>query len=492
MPLRLHNTITRKKELFTPLVAGKVGLYVCGITAYDLCHIGHARAALVFDVIARYLRYCGLEVTFVKNFTDVDDKIIDKANAEGTDIFTITERYIGEHDADMAALGVSTPDWTPRATEHIAGMIELVRQLIANDLAYVTGGDVYFSVAGFKGYGKLSGRSLEDMLAGARVDVNEQKNNPMDFALWKASKEGEPWWESPWGRGRPGWHLECSVMSRHFLGETFDIHGGGEDLIFPHHENEIAQSEGASGRPLANYWLHNGFVRINSEKMSKSSGNFFTIRDTLQAYHPEVLRLFMFQNHYRSPIDYTDASLAEARQGMNRLYEVRKAIQEALNSRPAPFVTPAAVTGRHAAVLAKLDAQRESFVEAMDDDFNTARALGCLFETTRVINAYLAEKPSLTSPETIFVLHRAQQYFQEVGGVLGFFQKATDDYFLQDRVREVRKRGLDVEEIEGLIAARIAARAAKNWEKADEIRNALAAKHVILRDTPTATTWEIS
>lgn len=491
MPLKLYNTITRQKETFIPLVAGRVGMYVCGITAYDLCHIGHARSALVFDVIARYLRYRGYEVTYVKNFTDVDDKIIDKAKSAGMDIFAISERYIGEHNEDMDALGVVRPDQTPRATEHIEGMIALVNKLIANNLAYVIGGDVYFAVEKFKNYGKLAGRSLKDMLAGARVDVNEKKVNPLDFALWKASKEGEPWWESPWGRGRPGWHIECSVMSQRFLGDTFDIHGGGEDLIFPHHENEIAQSEGATGKPLANYWLHNGFVRVNSEKMSKSLGNFFTIRDMLKAYHPEVLRLFILQNHYRSPVDYADTSLAEARQGMNRLYTVRKIIQDILAGRQTAFSIPAALSGKHAETIAKINAQREKFVEAMDDDFNTARAVACLFDLTRLINGYLAAKPSFTAPEAIFVLHQAQQFFQEVGGVLGFFRKETGDYFLQDREREVRKQGLDVQEIERLIEARNAARAEKDWGKADEIRKTLAAKNVILKDTPAATTWSI-
>jgi cysteinyl-tRNA synthetase len=491
MPLKLYNTITRQKEPFFPIIEGRVGIYVCGITAYDLCHIGHARSALVFDVIAGYLRYRGYEVTYVKNFTDVDDKIIDKAKASGTDIFAISEKYIAEHDADMDRLGVGRPDQTPRATEHIEGMIALVNQLIANNLAYVTGGDVYFAVEKFKNYGKLAGRSLEDMLAGARVDVNEKKINPLDFALWKASKEGEPWWESPWGRGRPGWHLECSVMSQRFLGDTFDIHGGGEDLIFPHHENEIAQSEGATGKPLANYWLHNGFVRVNSEKMSKSLGNFFTIRDMLEAYHPEVLRLFILQNHYRSPVDYTDTSLAEARQGMNRLYAVRKTIQDILASRPTTSTIPTDLSGQHAETIARINALREKFVESMDDDFNTARAVSCLFDATRLINAYLAAKPALAAQETMFVLHQAQQFFQEVGGVLGFFRKETNDYFLQDREREVRKQGLDVQEIERLIETRNAARAAKDWGKADEIRKALAAQKVILKDSATATTWSI-
>ena len=430
-------------------------------------------------------------MTYVKNFTDVDDKIIDKANAEGTDIFKISERYIGEHNEDMDVLGVIRPDHAPLATEHIEGMIDLINKLIANNLAYVIGGDVYFAVEKFKDYGQLSGRTLEDMLAGARVDVNEKKFNPLDFALWKASKEGEPWWESPWGRGRPGWHIECSVMSQRFLGDTFDIHGGGEDLIFPHHENEMAQSKGTTGKPLAKYWLHNGFVRINSEKMSKSLGNFFTIRDMLKAYHPEVLRLFILQNHYRNPVDYTDAYLAEVRQGMNRLYAALKTIRDVLTDRPEPDSIPADLTGKHAEVLAKINAQREKFVEAMDDDFNTARAVGCLFEATRIINGYLAEKPSVTSPETLFILHQAQQYFKEAGGVLGFFRDAVDDYFLKDREKESAKQGLNAEEIERLIGERNIARGAKNWAKADEIRKTLADKNVILKDSPTATTWEI-
>ena len=330
MSLRIFNSQTKKKEEFLPLHEGKVGIYVCGITAYDVCHVGHARSAVVFDVITRYLRYRGYDVTYVKNFTDVDDKIIEKAQREKKGIAEISERYIREHDEDMEALGVARPTVTPRATEHIDGMIRLVATLIEKGLAYAVDGDVYYAVEQFPGYGKLSGRDLSDMLAGARVDVNDKKRNPYDFSLWKASKEGEPWWESPWGNGRPGWHLECSVMSQRYLGDTFDIHGGGEDLVFPHHENEIAQSEGATGKPLARYWVHNGFVRVNSEKMSKSLGNFFTIRDILKQYHPEVLRLFMLQSHYRSPVDFSDAALNEARQGMDRFYSTLKMIHDLL------------------------------------------------------------------------------------------------------------------------------------------------------------------
>jgi cysteinyl-tRNA synthetase len=299
--LRFYNTLTKRKEAFAPLADGRVGIYVCGITAYDLCHVGHARSAVVFDVITRYLRYRGFDVVYVKNYTDVDDKIIDRAAREGVDIGEIAGRYIREHDRDMDALGVERPTVTPRATEHIDGMVKLITTLIEKGLAYVVDGDVYYAVERFPGYGKLSGRSLDDMMAGARVEVDEKKRNPLDFALWKKSKEGEPWWESPWGRGRPGWHIECSVMSQHYLGETFDIHGGGEDLIFPHHENEIAQSEGATGKPFARYWIHNGFIKVRSEKMSKSLGNVFTIREILELHHPEVLRLFILQGITRAP-----------------------------------------------------------------------------------------------------------------------------------------------------------------------------------------------
>ena len=306
MSQKIFNTATRKKEIFQPVKEGAVGIYVCGITAYDVCHVGHARAAVVFDVVVRYLRTKGYQVTYVKNFTDIDDKIIDRANKEGVTIAEISERYIKLHDEDMAALGVQTPTVTPKATAHMDDMIALIGTLEEKGYAYCVDGDVYFSISDYRQYGGLSGRNLEEMMVGARVDVNDKKKNPLDFALWKKSKEREPFWESPWGQGRPGWHIECSAMSRRYLGETFDIHGGGEDLIFPHHENEIAQSQAATGKPLANYWMHNGFVKINSEKMSKSLGNIFPVREILKNYHPEVLRFFMLQSHYRSPVDYSE------------------------------------------------------------------------------------------------------------------------------------------------------------------------------------------
>jgi cysteinyl-tRNA synthetase len=486
--LRIFNTQTRKKEEFIPLSEGKVGIYVCGITAYDVCHVGHARSAVVFDVITRYLRYRGYDVTYVKNFTDVDDKIIEKANREHEGIAEIAERYIREHDEDMEALGVARPTVTPRATEHIEEMIRLVGKLIEKGLAYRVDGDIYYAVEKFPGYGKLSGRSLEDMTAGARVDVNEKKRNPLDFALWKASKEGEPWWDSPWGRGRPGWHLECSAMSQRYLGDTFDIHGGGEDLVFPHHENEIAQSEGTTGKPLARYWIHNGFVRVNSEKMSKSLGNFFTIRDILKQYHPEVLRFFLLTSHYRSPVDFSDAALAEARQGADRFYSTLKTLREhAAGGQDPPVAGEPSGTDRE--LVDQIQALQDRFCEAMDDDFNTARAIGFLFDAIRLVNTALSGKKVDVSPA---VLGQVEKGLCDIGAVLGLFGEEPDVYLRHDREREAAKRGLSPAEIEALIAERRAAREAKAWQRADEIRKELAARGVILKDTPTATTWSIA
>ena len=487
--MRIFNSQTKKKEEFIPLHEGKVGIYVCGITAYDVCHVGHARSAVVFDVVTRYLRYRGYDVTYVKNFTDVDDKIIEKAQREKKGIAEISERYIREHDEDMEALGVARPTVTPRATEHIDGMIRLVATLIEKGLAYAVDSDVYYAVEQFPGYGKLSGRDLSDMLAGARIDVNDRKRSPYDFSLWKASKEGEPWWESPWGHGRPGWHLECSVMSQKYLGDTFDIHGGGEDLVFPHHENEIAQSEGATGKPLARYWVHNGFVQVNSEKMSKSLGNFFTIRDILKQYHPEVLRFFLLQSHYRSPVDFSDAALNEARQGMDRFYSTLGTIQDLLAAGTEGADSAGGSTEKDRELLGHLHSLRERFIEAMDDDFNTARAIGCLFDTIRLINTALSGKKVEVSPA---VLEQAGYTLREIGAVMGLFIEEPDRYLRLDREREAVKRGLTVAEIEASISERRSAREAKEWQRADEIRKGLAAKGVILKDSPTATTWTIA
>jgi cysteinyl-tRNA synthetase len=491
MTIKLYNTLTRKKEEFQPIHEGKVGIYACGITVYDVCHVGHARSAVVFDTITRYFRYRGYDVTFVKNYTDVDDKIIQKSNAAGVGIADISERYIREHDDDMDRLGVARPTYTPRATEHIRGMISLIQRLLSRGLAYEVDGDVYYAVGRFPGYGKLSGRNLDEMMAGARVDVNDKKKNPLDFALWKASKAGEPWWESPWGNGRPGWHIECSVMSQCFLGETFDIHGGGEDLIFPHHENEIAQSEGSTGKPLARYWMHNGFVRINSEKMSKSLDNFFTIRDMLKTYHPEVLRLFLLQSHYRNPVDFSEESLAETRTGMDRFYSTLKRMGDLLAlPSEVPVADPSQISGEHRDLYEKLSSLPAQFVEAMDDDFNTARALGHLFEAVRLMNGFMADRAFARSPETCLIMKTAQDSLIELGGILGLFRTDPHAYFRQDRDREAAKRGLDIVEIESLIAARQVARTARNWQKADELRDILAAKKITIEDSPRETAWK--
>jgi len=492
MSLKLYNTLTRKREEFIPIEEGKIGIYVCGITAYDVCHIGHARSAVVFDVIYRYLKYKGYDVTYVKNFTDVDDKIIGKAIEEGTEIADISERYIKEHNEDMDRLGVVRPTVAPKATENIKGMIRLIDTLMDKGLAYVVDGDVYYSVEGFDGYGKLSGRGLDDMMAGARIDIDEKKKNPFDFVLWKAAKEGEPWWNSPWGKGRPGWHIECSVMSQRFLGDTFDIHGGGEDLIFPHHENEIAQSEGATGKPFANYWIHNGFIKIDSEKMSKSLGNTLTIKEVLNAYHPEVVRFFILQRHYKSYIDFSDAAMAEARSGMDRVYTTLKAIKDAIGEgTDLSDLSEKNLSKEDEVVFQKAGALPGRFTEAMDDDFNTPMALGYLFDTVRLINGYLPAKDSQPARETLFVLSEARERIREVGKVLGLFLEDPADYFGKDRDREVRKSGVDVEEVERLIAERREAREAKDWARADEIRDLLAGKGIVLEDTPAATTWKI-
>ncbi len=493
MALRVYNTQTRRKELFEPVKAGKVGLYVCGITAYDTCHVGHARSAVVFDVMARFLKHRGYDVTFVKNFTDVDDKIINKANGLGRTTGDIAEQYIREHNEDMDALGVKRPTVAPRATEHIDGMIRLIETLLQKDLAYVADGDVYFSVESFSEYGKLSGRSLDDMMVGARVDINEKKRNPLDFALWKASKQNEPWWESPWGKGRPGWHIECSVMSQKYLGDTFDIHGGGEDLIFPHHENEMAQSTGATGKPFARYWLHNGFVRVDHEKMSKSLGNFATIRDMLKLYHPEVLRLFILQSHYRSPLDFAETSIHEARLGLERFYALLKSVKDVLSASPNVDTPPVGGFSKPGAeMLNRLQLLKTRFLEAMEDDFNTARAIGYLFDTVRQANNYLElTKKRAPSSEKTAIVREIKESMTEIGEVLGLFQEDPDTYFRLDQEREAVKRGLDITEIERFLEERNLARANKEWAKADQIRIDLSARGVILKDSASGTTWMI-
>ena len=492
MPLRVYNTLSGEKEIFVPLVPGKAGMYVCGVTVYDYCHIGHARANVVFDVIFRYLKYAGYDVTYVRNYTDIDDKIINRANQEGCDYRTISERYIQAFDEDMTRLGLAKPTVEPKATDHIGGIIAIIEALVAKGHAYASEGDVYYAVDTFPEYLKLSGRNLEEMQAGARVEVGDKKRNPMDFALWKGSKPGEPWWESPWGQGRPGWHIECSAMSMEFLGKTFDFHGGGKDLIFPHHENEIAQSEAANGCSFVRYWLHNGFVNINSEKMSKSLGNFFTIREVLEKFDPETLRFFILSAHYRSPIDFSDQNLDEARTGLERIYSSLAAIDEVLN-RVLPSSEFSA--SEHLSPIG-LELQEKvaqfipRFIEAMDDDFNTAQALGVIFETVRATNRFLAESDAFT-PVALALLAHIRNLFEETGGVLGLFSCKPSVWL--DGIKNAKADQIDIapDEIERLIVERTAARAAKNFNRSDEIRNLLLEKGIQLLDSAQGTTWNV-
>lgn len=490
MALRIYNTLTGKKDDFIPLRQNKVGIYACGVTVYDLCHIGHARSSVVFDVIYRYLRHRGYEVTFVRNFTDIDDKIIKRANEEEVDYRAIADRYIREFYTDMGGLGLERPSFEPRATDHLSGMIALISTLIEKGFAYRKNGDVFFSVEKFKDYGKLSRRNIEEMQAGARVEVDEKKENPLDFALWKSSKPGEPFWDSPWGMGRPGWHIECSVMSQKYLGETLDIHGGGKDLIFPHHENEIAQSEAATGKPFARYWIHNGFVNINREKMSKSLGNILTIKEILREWHPEVLRLFFLAHHYRSPVDYSEESLREAKTGLDRFYMTLQAAREALK-RPAASgqkkIDPAAVAGCRQAV----DSFPSLFEEAMEDDFNTARALGYFHDLQTQLNKLLGALKTPDSEEVSSLFQKGLDHFLSRGWVLGLFQEDPAAYNDRCKKEGLLKLGMTEEGISKLIAERNTARESKNWKRADDIRNELLLKGIVLEDTPSGTTWKL-
>ena len=456
--LNIHNTLSRSKEVFTPIEPGKVRMYVCGMTVYDYCHLGHARVMVVFDMVARWLRASGYEVTYVRNITDIDDKIIRRAGENGESIRSLTDRFIVAMHEDADALGVLRPDHEPRATEYVAQMQQIIDKLQANGLAYVAANrDVCYSVRKFKGYGRLSGKSLDELRAGERVDVAADKQDPLDFVLWKHAREDEPdevKWDSPWGCGRPGWHIECSAMSSQLLGDHFDIHGGGQDLQFPHHENEIAQSEGAHGHAFVNYWMHNGFVRVDDEKMSKSLGNFFTIRDVLKQYDPEVVRFFILRAHYRSPLNYSDAHLEDARSALTRLYTALKNVPPAAGGAP-DWEEP--------------HAQR--FRAAMNDDFNTAEAVAVLFELANEVNrggdaGLSAQLQALAA--VLGLLGREPQAFLQGGSA------AADG---------------DLAGIEAQIAARIAAKKAKNYAEADRIRADLLARGIVLEDSAQGTTW---
>jgi len=488
--IRLYNTLTGKKEEFVPLVPGKLTMYACGVTVYDYSHLGHARGAVIFDLVQRYFRRKGFDVKYVRNFTDVDDKIINRAREEGISAADVARKYIDAYQEDMKRLGVGRADVEPKATEHIREMIDVIKGLMDKGHAYVVDGDVYFRVASFKGYGKLSKRNLEDLKAGARVEVDERKQDPLDFALWKASKPGEPAWDSPWGPGRPGWHIECSAMGFKHLGETFDIHAGGKDLIFPHHENEIAQSEAFSGKPFVRYWIHNGFVNINQEKMSKSLGNFFTIRDILDQYDAEVVRLFLLSTHYRSPIDFSDANLKDARAGLDRFYTMKEGIQAFLAGKKLPAVKPEEVIeSADRSLFEKIRNLPKAFEEAMDDDFNTAFAIGLIYDLVRDANKFLAEAGQKREDGAIIMLFAAQDAFANVGQTLGLFNRAPEEWFREGRLTDA-KVTLPVERIEELIHLRNEARARKDWAEADRIRKMLDDGGVALYDRADGTAWK--
>ncbi len=485
--VKIFNTLTGKKEDFIPLVNNRVGIYACGVTVYDYCHIGHARSAVVFDVIHRYLRYKGYDVKFVRNFTDIDDKIIKKANEEGIAWDAVASKYIEEYYKDMDGLGIARADVEPKATDHISEMIDVIDSLIKKGYAYaVQEGDnksVYFEVDKFAEYAKLSKKDRKDLLAGARVDIDERKKSPMDFALWKASKEGDPWWDSPWGKGRPGWHIECTAMAMKHLGETVDIHGGGADLIFPHHENEIAQSEAYTEKPFAKYWVHNGFITIDKEKMSKSLGNFFTIRDILGRYDAEVIRLFLTSSHYRSPIEFSQEQLYDAEASLDRFYTTILRMDDFITA-PSNKTKTEADSTEFEGFLGRF---KEGFESAMDDDFNTALGIGQIFEMIREINKFLDSKPS--GDEARALIKHAKDALSRVGKVLNLFMRTPAEW----NIALLKSKKIDISEaeIEQKINDRRTARQSKDWSAADFIRKELESKGIILEDKTDRTTWKV-
>ncbi len=461
--LKIYDTLTRSRREFIPLTPGEVRMYVCGMTVYDYCHLGHARVLVVFDSVVRWLQTLGYKVIYVRNITDVDDKIIRRALENHEPFSALTARYIQAMEEDAMALGVISPSFEPRATEYVDSMIAMIESLLNRELAYVaSNGDVFYDVRRFPGYGKLSGKSLDDLRAGERVEIDTNKRDPLDFVLWKAAKPDEPSWDSPWGKGRPGWHIECSAMSEHYLGDQFDIHGGGQDLQFPHHENEIAQSEGVHGHSHVNYWMHNGFVRVDNEKMSKSLGNFFTVREVLTRYQPEVVRFFIVRAHYRSPLNYSDAHLNDARSALERLYTVLKNHAPSQDSEVATAV-----------IDWENNVYARRFMSAMNDDFNTPEAVAVLFD--------LASEANRTGDSHYASLLKA------LGGVLGLLQQSPQQYLQYPA--HLRDGQYSVEEIENMIQQRLQARKERNFAQADTLRQQLAEAGIILEDSPQGTTW---
>lgn len=477
MTIKVYNTLTKRKEDFVPIMPGKASIYVCGVTPYNHPHVGNARPFVTWDVIHRFLEHEGYDVTHVQNFTDIDDKIINTANEEGVQWYDVCNRYIDSYFEVMDKLHVKRVHVYPRVSEHIADIIKTVQTLIDNGYAYVVDGDVYYSVEKFDHYGELSGRNLEDMMAGARVDVDDRKKNPMDFALWKAAKPGEPSWTSPWGEGRPGWHIECSTMSMKYLGESFDFHGGGSDLIFPHHENEIAQSEGCTGKhPFVHYWLHNGFITVNEEKMSKSLGNFFMVIDILKHYDPETLRFFIVSTHYRSPLDFSDARLTEAQKSLARLRTAKEnliALQEMMS---------AGATDESMQLRAKALELRDAFMEAMRDDFNTALAISHMFALGKEINIYHKAVTEAGCKPDGKLLDILAHVFAEMCSIIGVLEETAAPAAADD--------SKEAELVEMIIGMRQEARAAKNYALADNLRNQLTALGIVLEDTPQGVKWK--
>lgn len=469
MSFTLYNTLTRKKEAFKPLQEGKINMYVCGMTVYDYCHIGHARVLVSFDVITRYLRSQGWDVNYVRNITDIDDKILNRANENGEVYTDLTDRFITAMHEDQEQLGVLPPDQEPRATAHIDGIIEMVQTLVDKGFAYAaSNGDVYYRVAKFEGYGKLSGKNPEELKAGARIEVGDVKEDPRDFALWKSAKEGEVSWDSPWGDGRPGWHIECSAMSKSCCGNNFDIHGGGPDLPFPHHENEIAQSEAANGCAYVNYWMHAGAVRVDGEKMSKSLGNFFTIRDVLEKYQPEVVRYLLISRHYRSPINYAEDNLVEAKAGLDRFYSALRDFSD-VEALPTDILINS--FNQHAYV--------RKFIEAMNDDFNTPEALSAMYMLVREMNT-----KAKGDQEDVTAAKQLARMLKGFGNILGILNDDPESFLKAGSGDEI-----SAEDVEALIAERIQAKVDKNWGRADEIRDQLVEQGVVLEDSPQGTTW---
>lgn len=457
--LKIYNTLIREKQDFVPIVPGTVKIYVCGMTVYDYCHLGHARVLVVFDMVVRWLKAYGYEVIYVRNITDIDDKIIKRSLENQETIDVLTNRFIQAMEEDAATLGVGRPTYEPRATQYVENMIAMIDTLMKKSLAYAAdNGDVYYAVHNFPEYGKLSGKSLDDLRAGERIEIDAHKKDPLDFVLWKAAKPGEPYWESPWGRGRPGWHIECSAMSERLLGEQFDIHGGGQDLQFPHHENEIAQSEGAHDHVFVNYWMHNGFVRVDSEKMSKSLGNFFTVREVLKYYQPEVVRFFILRAHYRSPLNYSDQHLKDAKLALDRLYIALKDIEVPQN--------PAINWSSQYA---------QTFMAAMNDDFNTPEAIAVLFELSGIVN-------KTQSTENASLL-------KSLGNILGLLRQNPQSYLQDTTIHAAKEEGFSAEEIEQLIQQRLKARKSGQYSEADAIRQNLSNAGIVLEDGPQGTTW---